>query len=290
MILVIGDIIIDEYIFGTVDRISPEAPVPVLKFQRTELRPGGAANVAANIRSLGEECMLLGVSGITEFPQELHGNEDIILSDFSRPTSRKTRFVSGQQQILRMDVESTDLISYGIRDALVNEVKIHAPYASAVVISDYGKGVVTDVLARAVIDKANSFGIPVIVDPKKKDFRVYDGASILTPNKKEYAEAVHGFDGLVLESRGAEGMVLHTPSDDVKIPAITKSVIDVTGAGDTVVAALAVYASRNFKERASASWDWLTAAKFANKAAGVVVSKQGTATVTMGDIEEEISR
>lgn len=283
MILVIGDVIVDEYIHGRVTRISPEAPVPVIDFTFREFRPGGAANVAANVSSLGEPATLVGVVG-KDFPLD-RSSEWYLFQDAERPTTLKTRVVANGQQIVRVDIENRHPISGATERDVLEFISITMAYSKLVVLSDYAKGVVTERVARHTIHQARQYGIPVIVDPKQEDFGIYEGATLLTPNRMEFARSTnHSIDATILVTLGEEGMELHHKGDIAHIPAEPIEVVDVTGAGDTVVAALAVFIARN--PQASIR----EAAQFASYAASVAVSRQGTATVTLQDIAEHFGK
>ncbi|MDP2248517.1 MAG: PfkB family carbohydrate kinase, partial [Nitrosomonadales bacterium] len=264
--LVIGDLMLDRYLIGEVDRISPEAPVPIVLLKQQNERAGGAANVAANLALLGINTMMAGVIGddaegraLLQMLKALHINSDAVMISDQRPTVTKTRILGGHQQMMRLDMESRVAFVDEETTALLKQIKIALEQKPAVVIlSDYAKGVLSETLCRAVIKQAKSLGIPVLVDPKGRDYSKYHGATALTPNKKETAEAcgvsitdherlLKGAaklrDQLDLQflavTRGEEGISLLEKTETIHIPAAAKQVFDVSGAGDTVIATLA---------------------------------------------------
>lgn len=295
--VVAGDVMLDRYLFGATSRISPEAPVPVVHVQKTDDRPGGAANVAVNLASLGVKTRLVGAVGNDAAADTLerlltaHG----IGCDFARvsdrPTITKTRVQSRGQQLIRLDQEN----AAELRDsALVDTLAGIVTGAGAVVLSDYGKGALTDV--SRMIALCREAGVPVLVDPKGRDFEKYRGATLLTPNQGEF-EAVAGYCAsdaelaargwqmvedlelaALLVTRSEKGMMLlETGNEPLFLSTQAREVFDVTGAGDTVIATLA---------GALASGQTLaSAAALANIAAGLVVRKIGVATVTPGEIQ-----
>ncbi|MDH3585517.1 MAG: bifunctional D-glycero-beta-D-manno-heptose-7-phosphate kinase/D-glycero-beta-D-manno-heptose 1-phosphate adenylyltransferase HldE [Gammaproteobacteria bacterium] len=296
-VVVAGDVMLDQYLFGATSRISPEAPVPVVHVQQTDDRPGGAANVAVNLASLGVKTRLIGAVGNDQAASTLESllQTQGIDCDFARvsdrPTITKTRVQSRGQQLIRLDQEN----AAELRDsALVEAVGRAAAGTGAVVLSDYGKGALTDV--RAMIELCRKASAPVLVDPKGRDFEKYRGATLLTPNQGEF-EAVAGHCGsdaklvargwqmveelqltALLVTRSEKGMMLlETGSEPLFLSTQAREVYDVTGAGDTVIATLA---------GALASGQSLAAASaLANIAAGLVVRKIGVATVTPGEIQ-----
>jgi len=298
-VLVIGDLMLDEYLRGEVSRISPEAPVPVLEVRAHEARLGGAANAAANIQALGGTTYLVGVVGKDETAKTLgerlavHGIINTAIPDPDRPTSKKTRLVAQQQQIVRVDQEKRHPIAGVVADNVKYAIDQRVRDAQAVVISDYAKGVVTPDIARHAIVAARKAGIPVVVDPKQRDFTVYAGATVITPNLHEL-EAAAPSDAFEVEAavarlaplldraallvtRSADGMTLfRVGAAPLHVPAAAKEVFDVTGAGDTVVAtlALALGAGIPFEQ----------AVPLASIAAGISVSKRGTSTVTPAEL------
>ncbi len=302
-ILVIGDVMLDEYVWGDVHRISPEAPVPVVKVQRRSHACGGAANVAANVASLKGRAFVASVVGedsqgrrLREMLAEISVDAKGLLTLDDRPTSSKLRVIAHSQQVVRVDSEQTSALLQYEEDDLLGRAEERISDVDACAISDYGKGVVSPRVARRVIQFAREQNKPVVVDPKGTDFSKYRGATVVTPNIKE-AEEILGIElrgeqaiadagrslgemldgGNVLLTRGAQGMSLFSGSAQPRhIPAIAKNVYDVTGAGDTVLAVLTL---------ALASGASLTdAAKLANVAAGLVVGKLGTSTVKLSEL------
>lgn len=259
-VLVVGDQIIDRWIYGRVDRVSPEAPVPVVKVERQEEMPGGAGNVAANLRALGCEVVLLGMRA---------------------DPPMKVRIIGNGQQIARYDIENCQPISERREEGIFHAVHTLENKPGALVLSDYGKGVATPNLCKGLIEWAQRNEVPVVVDPKGKDWTKYAGATVITPNCKEMREMhMPSFpDGsAILLTRGGEGMTLSLPNrEPVNIPAHATGIVDAVGAGDTVVAALAGALACGF--------DIPTAARISNAAAGVVVQKRGTATCSLAELE-----
>ena len=290
-VLVVGDVMLDRYWFGDVERISPEAPVPIVHVSRTEERPGGAANVARNAASLGAQATLLSVVGDDEpgrnLARLLEGNavRTVFQIDAGFPTIVKLRVISRQQQLLRIDFETPP--GNDILAAKLAEYEALLPEVEVVILSDYGKGALTHI-AR-MIELARAHGIPVLVDPKGEDFAKYRGATLLTPNRSEFrqvvgrwsseaefiakAQALRGqleLTGLLV-TRSEEGMTLFLADATHHIPTLAQEVFDVSGAGDTVIATLGAMIA--------AGADLPTATQVANQAAGIVVGKLGTAVV-----------
>lgn len=300
-VLVIGDVMLDRYWHGGTTRISPEAPVPVVKVGQVEDRPGGAANVALNIAALGAGASLIGVIGEDEAGQVLQNRlkaagirADLQMSN-ARPTITKLRVVSRHQQLLRMDFEEVFLQEDS--DQFLQKARILMPYMDALVLSDYAKGSL--LMAPALIELARQFSVPVLVDPKGHDFSRYRGATLLTPNYVEF-ESVVGHCATeqevvergaalateldiqgILVTRGEQGMTLLRPGQsELHLPARAREVFDVTGAGDTVISVLAAsMASGQSIPEAMA---------LANLAAGIVVAKQGTATVNAPELRRAV--
>ena len=297
-VLVLGDLMLDVYLRGRVDRISPEGPVPIVAVEERGLRLGGAANVAWNVQRLGGEPRLVGLIGDDAQGAELRSlleeagiETDGLVKDPARPTSVKTRVLGGGQQICRYDTESRETAA-GVVLSLLTGMALEAlAGAKAVLLSDYGKGVMADGLVTAIIHEANALGIPVVVDPKEGHFAAYRGADLMTPNK---AEAAGSFgipirDEADLERVGAglmertgvralmitlgeKGIALFESSRaSRRFPARARQVFDVTGAGDTVVSVLAL--------ALAAGGDLAEGAELANRAAGIVVAQVGTAAV-----------
>ncbi len=290
---------LDEYLRGEVTRISPEAPVPVLEVRAHESRLGGAANAAANIQALGGATYLVGVVGTDETSATLNkclaaaSITSTCVPDADRPTSKKTRLVAQQQQIVRVDQEKRHPISGAVQEAVKQAIEVRIRDAHAVVISDYAKGVITPAVARHAIATARAAGLPVVVDPKQADFTIYAGATVITPNLHELelaaptpgpfnverivGELLPALEGAaLLVTRSADGMTLfRSGASPFHVAAIAREVFDVTGAGDTVVATLALALA------AQLSLD--QAIELASVAAAVSVSKRGTSTVSSAE-------
>ncbi|MDI6750171.1 MAG: D-glycero-beta-D-manno-heptose-7-phosphate kinase [Pseudomonadota bacterium] len=297
-VLVVGDVMLDRYWFGEVSRISPEAPVPVVKVERTEERPGGAANVARNIAALGAQATLLSVVGADEAGQSLarllaeSAIEASLHEDAQLNTTVKLRVIARQQQLLRIDFENWP--AHEVLQAKLAEFEARVPQCDVVILSDYGKGGLTHIAE--MIRIAREYGKPVLVDPKGDDYARYAGASIVTPNRAELREVVGRWKDeadlaqrvaklraelaldAVLLTRSEEGMTLFAADETIHEPAQAREVYDVSGAGDTVIATLAVMlaAGRPLPE----------AMRLANRAAGVVVGKLGTATCSLEELKE----
>jgi D-beta-D-heptose 7-phosphate kinase/D-beta-D-heptose 1-phosphate adenosyltransferase len=302
-VIVVGDVMLDRFVYGTVDRISPEAPIPVINVERFADMPGGAANVARNIAALGGRAILFGVVGDDTWAEDLRTQlaasptiDARLIVDSSRPTSIKTRYVADGQQVMRADRESRAALPREVECRLLNEFSAAIRDAEVIVLSDYAKGVLSDSVTRAAIDVARGAGKTVIVDPKSKSFERYRGATLLTPNRVELqqacgrecitqddiVEAARSFldqnicDAMVI-TRGKDGMsVINTKAAAVHLPTTARQVFDVSGAGDTVVAAISL--------GLTAGGQISQAAALANIAAGIVVGKHGTATATVGEM------
>jgi rfaE bifunctional protein kinase chain/domain len=295
-ILVVGDVMLDRYWFGEVNRISPEAPVPIVRVERREERLGGAANVARNAAALGAHSGLLGVVGADEAGDSVErllvdcGIRSYLKRDNAISTIIKLRVIGRQQQLLRVDFEEapTDEV---LRDKLTQFNALLADY-DVIIMSDYAKGSLVNVAA--MIASAKAAGKCILVDPKGDDFSRYAGASVLTPNKSEFkriagswsseaqltdkAQALRAklnLDALLL-TRSEEGMTLYTGQGELHIPAMAREVFDVSGAGDTVIATMAVMLG--------AGMSIGDAVTTANRAGGIVVGKLGTATVTKEEL------
>jgi len=307
-VLCIGDLMLDEFVYGEVTRISPEAPTPVIAVKRSEVMIGGAGNVARNLASLGTECIFVGVIGSDEAGRILSdafGQHPLIefhlVVDGGRQTTRKVRFVSEHHSthMLRADWELVSPINAASEDALIRHAVEAMPDVGAVVLSDYAKGALTPRVVRAVIKAANELGKPVVVDPKGRDYAIYRGATLVTPNRQELADATHspaqtddeigeaaGRLGrelaaqAVLVTRSEAGMTLVADGAPVHVPAYPVRVRDVSGAGDTVVAVLAAMLA--------AKADFESAMRAANAAAAVVVGKRGTATLSAAELRSRI--
>ncbi|NOR57760.1 MAG: D-glycero-beta-D-manno-heptose-7-phosphate kinase [Sulfurimonas sp.] len=302
-ILVVGDLMIDHYLWGSCERISPEAPVQVVDIAKETTVLGGAGNVINNLNALGAEVNVSSVIGNddngSELKEMLHSiniDSSNLIVQQSRKTSKKSRIIAVSQQILRYDKESKNEIESESVTKIINSVSENISSYDAVILSDYGKGVLTTELCQGVISLANKNGVKVLVDPKGSDFSKYKGAYLLTPNKKEAILATNidikddaSLKEALLKLKNevdldislitlSEDGIATYDSEVKRFPTVAKAVFDVTGAGDTVIAsiAFALSAGKTIEETAS----------FANLAAGVVVGKIGSATVTLDEIEE----
>ncbi|MDR2710480.1 MAG: D-glycero-beta-D-manno-heptose-7-phosphate kinase [Burkholderiales bacterium] len=296
-VLIVGDVMLDRYWFGDVERISPEAPVPVVRVVREEIRPGGAANVARNVASLGSQATLLSVVGDDEAGIKLEAliRSEKVISSFQRdaqlPTTVKLRVIGRQQQLLRVDFETQPS-----REALAGklaEFKARVGSADVVLLSDYGKGGLRHITQ--MIEMAAAAKKSVIVDPKGSDWEKYQGAFMITPNRSELLQVIGAWRdendlatkvtqlrralkiSTLLLTRSEEGMSLFTEEGSWHIPTRAREVYDVSGAGDTVVATLGVFMAAGAPLR--------EAVYFANEAAGIVVGKFGTAVVTPEELQ-----
>ena len=290
-VLVVGDAMLDRYWFGAVDRISPEAPVPVVRVNREEERLGGAANVALNVKTLGAQATLLTVVGSDEPARRLrslleeHGVTALLGSDAQLQTIVKLRVIGRAQQLLRVDFENQP--DHEVLAAMLSDFERELPGHDAVLFSDYGKGGLAHITT--MIGLARGAGKPVLVDPKGSDYSRYAGATVITPNRAELAQVVGawtsdvqlveraerlrgelGIEALLL-TRSEEGMSLFDAAGHVQVPAEAREVFDVTGAGDTVIATLAAMLAAGLGLR--------EAMPIANRAGGIVVAKFGTASV-----------
>ena len=295
-VLVVGDVMLDRYWFGEVERISPEAPVPVVHVVRREDRLGGAANVARNAVALGAQVTLVGLVGADEAATRVHellaqaGVQAHLIADAAHPTTLKMRVLGRQQQLLRIDFEEKP--TPALLDALHERVAPLFAAHDVVVFSDYAKGALAHV--EALITLARQHRIAVLVDPKGSDYQRYRGATLVTPNRGEMQQAVGHWtseadlaeraqglrDQLELEAllvtRSEQGMTLFTANGHDHVEAQAHEVFDVSGAGDTVLATLAVMRA--------AGVDWPEAMRWANRAGGIVVGKLGTSIVTAGEL------
>lgn len=300
--LVVGDLMLDRYLWGRCERVSPEAPVQVVDVYEQSLALGGGGNVAANLVALGAEVEVASAIGGDERRTVLLGlcaelglGTDNLVIEQGRPITEKTRIVAAHQQVVRYDLESRVPLAAETEARLIERGMEAAGAADVVVLSDYGKGVLTEGLCRALIGRARELGLPVLCDPKGRDWAKYARATLLTPNKKEAAELTRTSlaDAASLERAGAllraeyqaehvlitlgeEGMALFGPEGLEHIPTLAREVFDVTGAGDTVIATVA------FALGCGVAMS--DACRFANAAAGVVVGKMGTAAVTLDEI------
>lgn len=302
-ILVIGDLMIDHYLWGSCERISPEAPVQIVDIAKETTVLGGAGNVVNNLKALGAKVSVSGVIGNDEngiellnLLKEIDVHVDNIVIQDGRKTSKKSRVIAASQQILRYDKESKEEISKSSVEAVLNSLIHSVSNYDAVVLSDYGKGILTKELCFGVISTCNKNGVKVLVDPKGSDYSKYSGAYLLTPNKKEAIQATkieikdkESLREALLKMKKDANLTISlitlsedgiaTYDDEMKLfPTVAKEVFDVTGAGDTVIASIAFAISAGMSIEESA--------KFANLAAGVVVGKIGSATVTLSEIEE----
>ena len=303
-IAVVGDVMLDRFLIGRVSRMSPEAPVPVVVFDHEEFRLGGAANVANNLRELGGAVDLIGVIGHDESGAQLKNelaakgiHSTGLITDLERKTTTKMRVVTNRnQQVSRIDFESDHEVGVSIEEAIASQVDMRARAAQVILVSDYQKGVVTRRSMAHLIAFAQTNGIPVIVDPKVPHIDYYAGAALVTPNHIEAESATNsrittdedarrasialrqrlGVDSLLI-TRGEHGMWLDHAGTDGYLPASAREVADVTGAGDTVIAtlALAIAAGATMPE----------AARLANEAAGIVVGRFGAATVSPDELK-----
>lgn len=304
-VLVVGDIMLDRYIWGDVERISPEAPVPIVRAIHSSEQPGGAANVAMNIVELGANADLFGFCGEDVEGKSLHaclgraGVNAQLVCVAGHPTTTKLRIVGGKQQMLRLDMEQAGGYSSSAHEDLIAKVIAALPQASAMVLSDYAKGTLTEAVCQQLILAANEYGIPVLVDPKQRDFACYRGATTICPNLNELSAAT----GVVSTDLNAildagqklvprlnlscltvtlseKGIALLRLGTKVISPAVAQQVFDVSGAGDTVIATLALALASGVEMEA--------AIQLANQAAGIVVSKVGTVPVKREELQASL--
>ena len=305
-VLVLGDIILDEYIWGKANRLSPEAPVPVLEVARYSYILGGASNVAHNITALGGKAILTGVVGedlqAGFLEQELiKANIDYscLIKDNSRPTTVKTRLLAhNHQQLARVDREVKTPVLEDIENKIYDKVNSIINSVDLVLLSDYSKGVLTENLTKRVIALAKSNNKPILIDPKGLDFTKYAGATLITPNRLEAEIATKSPTGTqpetlamlllneinldnVLVTLGEEGLLLAAENSKIKVPAVTSEVYDVTGAGDSLIAALSL-------SLPATNMDFETSVILGNYAAGVAVRKTGTTAVTPDELKNII--
>lgn len=302
-VLVIGDLMLDRYVWGAVDRISPEAPVPVVRIDHRTICAGGAANVAANLNSLGCKVSLAGVLGADEDGRqllEMLENSGIdskaIVSVSDRPTICKTRILGGRQQMLRLDMEKPGEIELELRNKFLSVAEAQVPGSSAIILSDYGKGLLSESVCQALIGRARDFGIPVLVDPKGPRYEKYSGCNVISPNRLELGAAVStdcqnlelllqngerlrsdlGVDAFAV-TLSEMGIALLDPQGLHRFPALARDVFDVSGAGDTVIATIAagVVAGLHLHD----------AIRLANLAAGTVIAKLGTVPVSSAELQ-----
>ena len=306
-VLVVGDLMLDQYIRGGVSRISPEAPVPVVRVTGESFIPGGAGNVVSNLAALGASVSVVGVVGEDEAGRRLMDDfrakgarVEGVCVDVERQTTQKCRVVAERQQAVRFDRETTGPLSHATETRLLASLAEELPKVEAVILSDYGKGVIGPRLLAAAIPAARRRGLPITVDPKPEHFRRYKGVTCVTPNTSEAwacmrREPKPGQDAIValgrdilrllksrsvLITRGPDGMSLFEDRKAVHIPTRAREVFDVSGAGDTVISTLTL--------ALAAGADLTRAAELANQAAGIVVGKLGTATTDARELSEAL--
>jgi D-beta-D-heptose 7-phosphate kinase/D-beta-D-heptose 1-phosphate adenosyltransferase len=308
-VLVVGDVMLDKYVWGDVERISPEAPVPVVRSTRQSEQPGGAANVAVNLAGLGAQVTVVGFGGGDDDQYALEGLlrqarvRFSIVTCLGTPTTSKLRVLGGHQQLLRVDRETKAVYSTAAADNLLRRVSSALPESSVVVLSDYAKGVLSDRVCRTIIAEARRFHVPVVVDPKGRDFERYRGATTICPNAKELAtvtgESLGDLGRLLVAGQAMvspldveyllvtlseKGVAILWPDSRLHVPAAARQVYDVSGAGDTVVAIVAASLAAGAPIEA--------AVQLANVAAGIVISKVGTVPIErselLGVLSEEL--
>ena len=301
-VFLIGDIMLDQYIFGNVNRISPEAPVPIFLKDKSKEMLGGSGNVLSNLISLGTNTFYLSIVGkddnalkVRKLLNKLKPNNYYLLSEKKRKTTVKTRFIVNSQQIIRVDEEDSAFINKNLEDRLIKKIDSYIIGKDVAVISDYNKGIITERISKYVIKKSNALNIPVIIDPKNEDFNIYRNATLITPNQLEAskvtkmkaqsdkdAEAcgktiIKKYNiNKVLITRGEKGLLLVSKKASVYSPTAAKEVFDVSGAGDTVLAVIAACYPNKIAEKKILS--------LANKAAGKVVAKIGTSTISIDEL------
>lgn len=297
---------LDRHVRGRVERISPEAPVPVVRVERVESALGGAANVVANLHGLGMQSVVVGMVGDDPAGRQLRDRLDSlgttssgVLTDPDRPTTQKTRVTARRQQVVRFDEEEDRPVQASAEAHIVEAVRAAAAECSVLVVEDYDKGVMTPRVIEAVIGAGQALGIPVVVDPKRRHFFSYGGATVFKPNERELSDAVgepvHADDPEWMErahrrtgarhlllTRGEEGMALYNEEGLAHLPASALSVYDVSGAGDTVTAAVAAVIGSGGSIR--------EAVELASAAAAVVVGQAGVRPVTRDAVLDQLSR
>jgi rfaE bifunctional protein kinase chain/domain len=308
-ILVIGDLMIDHYIIGDATRLSPEAPVPVVNVKNEFTTPGGAANVAQNLLSLGSKTSLAGITGDDADAERLTNilsNEGIladgIFKDATRPTTVKTRVMAGSHQLVRVDREVTNPLAEHLQTRFVESLKRGISKADIIILSDYNKGLFSPTLTQLLIAEANAQGKRVVIDPKGLNYEKYKGAYIIKPNRKELAEAaktekitnieeLQQAARIILKQTGAEyivvtlseqGMVIISELAYKLLPVKATSVFDVTGAGDTVIATMVYFMAQGLNVE--------EACELANHAAAIVIRQTGSAVTTVDEILQDIER
>jgi len=299
---------VDKFIWGKVARISPEAPVPVVEVTKDTETLGGAGNVANNITSLGGKAVIISAIGedntgrsMIDMLKEKGVNTDHLVFDAHRPTIIKTRIIATNQQVVRVDREIKGVFSHSTESKIIKNIEAVIPKVNGVIISDYAKGVVSQKVLKKAISLSKKHKIPVTVDPKVENFRMYKRVTAMTPNTKEAIEGMHAKNiateqdvvnlgkkilktlnsDSVLITRGEMGMTLVQPDKVTTIPTRAKEVYDVTGAGDTVISTMTL--------ALAAKADLVSAAEIANFAAGIVVGKLGTATASSVELKKTIS-
>lgn len=305
-VLIIGDLVLDHYVQGQVERISPEAPVPVVHVEEERYVLGGAGNVARNIKALGGEAVIVGVCGMDQDGDRMRrllfdaGVTAHAVCDSDRPTIRKTRIIAQNQQVVRVDLEKTHHLSDGVTEQLFDYIRDSVSDAGVIILSDYGKGLVTAQFMQRLWTLLDGLEDrpPIFVDPKTRNFELYKGVDLLTPNAKEAQEGAGvELDGAdkhsvlragarifrklgnanLLVTLGPRGMALFQgPEHVTHIPTAARKVFDVSGAGDTVIATLALAVAQGL--------DLVTACELANVAAGIVVAEVGTASASVDDL------
>jgi D-beta-D-heptose 7-phosphate kinase / D-beta-D-heptose 1-phosphate adenosyltransferase len=301
-ILVIGDLMLDRYFWGVVDRISPEAPVPVVRLNHKSHAAGGAANVATNLTALGCGVTVVGIVGADQDGEQLlelmrsAGIETkSVFSISDRPTTCKTRILDARQQMMRLDVEHIMELSVELKQRLVSEIEAHMPGCSAIILSDYGKGLLSDSVCQSVIRHARKLSIPTFADPKGAHYKKYVGCHVISPNRMELATAVsgeyHDLAGLLEKGErlrsdlrighlvvtlGELGIALLDASGTHRFPALAREVFDVSGAGDTVIATISA--------ALAAGLDLHESIRLANLAAGIVIGKLGTVPISKDEL------
>lgn len=310
-VLVVGDIMLDRFIYGRVERISPESPVPVLAIERETTMLGGAGNTLANLHGLGVKADLIALVGADEPAEQLRAlvaqtgaNSDLLLVDSARPSTIKTRYLAGHQQLLRSDSEAVSPAPDSIMQEALTHVERALETAQAVILSDYGKGFLRADFISSVIALARTRNLPVIVDPKRKDFSVYNGATAITPNKKELSEATGGqavesdsdilaAAGLILKTCDIQAVIATRSADGITVVQSAKppyhvrsaadiEVFDVSGAGDSVIATIAA--------ALGAGADLAQAAELANLSGSIVVTKSGTAPILKSELARAVQQ
>jgi D-beta-D-heptose 7-phosphate kinase/D-beta-D-heptose 1-phosphate adenosyltransferase len=303
-ILVVGDVMIDKFIFGTTTKISQEAPVPIVEIKKETEALGGAANVLNNIVSFGAKAFIVGVIGNdaagTSIIRKLSKKEksyNCLIKTYDRPTTVKSRIIASGQQIVRIDRENRGFFGKRIEKKIIYNIKKNIHNVDAIVISDYGKGVISDLVIKNISFLSKKYKIPVLVDPKFDNFKKYKNVNVITPNEKEAIDYMNMKNiktdndivllgnkiidllcvSCVVITRGEKGIVVVQQNNNViNIPSRSKEVYDVTGAGDTIISVMSLVLSVKF--------DLLSAAEIANFAAGIVVGKVGTATTNSNEL------